>query len=580
MSSFLWVQLALLAACLSLGSAEGDPLPPGLVELVRSSPIESIEDLQLLLFTGSVDAEVSEVLLPSGQRSNNTSRLPRSLDAQPAQQALCKVRTEVMEVTRAMLDRSNADFMLWPPCVEVQRCSGCCNTKSLQCVPVLVHTRHLQVMKIQYVEKRPIYSKAIVSVHDHVECRCQAAPQPAAVPKKKQTPRRQHKEKAEGGPGKARSKEELHHEDQLKHNQLEDQLEQHWSIKGASSEPGAWKDGLNPGQFGPQPVQNGTRQLGVKEPEEPSHHSDMYEGSDSNSVKDTPTPPSASVGAVQLDHMERAGEETRGDSPFGVTEGNERRQGGLGLVVDDGDQQSWMKPMQTHTPPLRGHASKPQRPGSNSSTKEENWRLEGREGANQSQDQRLHPTEETNQRPESRFTPQEEADQRRKDNETPESERSTQHKLKEEQERKEVSLLHRRRGQEEELLRRQTEQREEEEHRPHQSHQTATTMLTTGTVSMTSTRAPSTLAGPRPPAQPGPPNTRSLYNERCCGKSSGDIHCLILLPVNKKYGRSWDTYKIALIQTISDPSKILSPVNVKMISLSDADLFTRRLDCC
>lgn len=66
-------------------------------------------------------------------------------DAQPAQQALCKVRTEVVEVTRAMLDRSNANFLLWPPCVEVQRCSGCCNTKSLQCVPFVTHTRHLQV---------------------------------------------------------------------------------------------------------------------------------------------------------------------------------------------------------------------------------------------------------------------------------------------------------------------------------------------------------------------------------------------------------------------------------------------------
>lgn len=67
------------------------------------------------------------------------------LDAQPAQQALCKVRTEVVEVTRAMLDRSNANFLLWPPCVEVQRCSGCCNAKSLQCVPFVTHTRYLQV---------------------------------------------------------------------------------------------------------------------------------------------------------------------------------------------------------------------------------------------------------------------------------------------------------------------------------------------------------------------------------------------------------------------------------------------------
>lgn len=64
---------------------------------------------------------------------------------QVAQQAMCKVRTEVMEVTRAMLDRRNANFLLWPPCVEVQRCSGCCNTRTVQCVPVIIETRHLQV---------------------------------------------------------------------------------------------------------------------------------------------------------------------------------------------------------------------------------------------------------------------------------------------------------------------------------------------------------------------------------------------------------------------------------------------------
>jgi len=66
-------------------------------------------------------------------------------DVQVAQQAMCKVRTEVMEVTRAMLDRRNANFLLWPPCVEVQRCSGCCNTRTVQCMPVTIETRQLQV---------------------------------------------------------------------------------------------------------------------------------------------------------------------------------------------------------------------------------------------------------------------------------------------------------------------------------------------------------------------------------------------------------------------------------------------------
>lgn len=72
---------------------------------------------------------------------------PPLVEAQPAQQAICKVRTEVIEVTRSMLDRHNVNFMLWPPCVEVQQCSGCCNSRLLQCVPTITSSRYLQVNK-------------------------------------------------------------------------------------------------------------------------------------------------------------------------------------------------------------------------------------------------------------------------------------------------------------------------------------------------------------------------------------------------------------------------------------------------
>ncbi|KAL7860546.1 hypothetical protein AOLI_G00168950 [Acnodon oligacanthus] len=230
MSARVWL-LAALAACALCGSTERDPLPAPLAELVKSGSISSSEELQLLLLSDSVDDDQE-----SSHANNTNNRLPRSLlDAQPAQQALCKVRTEVMEVTRSMLDRSNANFLLWPPCVEVQRCSGCCNTKSLRCVPVLTHTRYLQVMKIQYANKRPVYDKAIVSVNDHVECRCQPAPRPA--PRRKSPA---HKQEARDRVGKPRYKDELHRRDELKHNQrlrLEDLLEPSWLPREKHSEP-------------------------------------------------------------------------------------------------------------------------------------------------------------------------------------------------------------------------------------------------------------------------------------------------------------------------------------------------------
>uniref|UniRef100_A0A671LDN5 Platelet-derived growth factor subunit B n=1 Tax=Sinocyclocheilus anshuiensis TaxID=1608454 RepID=A0A671LDN5_9TELE len=217
-----------------------DPLPAAVVELVKGGSLSSIQDLQFLLFSESIEVE-----LDSHHDNDTSNRLPRSLlDAQPAQQAICKVRTEVIEVTRSMLDRSNANFLLWPPCVEVQRCSGCCNTKSLWCVPVLTDTRYLQVMKIQYVNKRPLYDKAVVSVLDHVECRCQPAPRPAQRRKSSG-----HKQEGRERSGKPRPKDELHRRDELKHNQrisLEDLLKERFS------EPGFSRDGwaLNETQYG------------------------------------------------------------------------------------------------------------------------------------------------------------------------------------------------------------------------------------------------------------------------------------------------------------------------------------------
>lgn len=203
------------------------------LNLVMNSPISSMKDLQELLDVHGVEEEEDDDV----DRSNGTlRRLPRSLDGmQVAQPAVCKVRTEVMEVTRSMLDRSNANFLLWPLCVEVQRCSGCCNTRTLQCVPVTTQTRHLQMTKIQFVNRQPVYEKVILPVEDHLSCSCKSSavshtawtrtttsppPPPPRLVTKPVVPRSQ-------------SKEELHRHDDLKHNQrfqLEDQ-EAQWQSK-------------------------------------------------------------------------------------------------------------------------------------------------------------------------------------------------------------------------------------------------------------------------------------------------------------------------------------------------------------
>ncbi|KAK3528441.1 hypothetical protein QTP86_034835 [Hemibagrus guttatus] len=235
MSSWV-VLLVALVACLRLGGAQ-DPVPVSLVNLVMNSPISSMKDLQELLDVHSVEEEEEEEEEEDEDHSNGThKRLPRSLgDVSMAQPAVCKVRTEVMEVTRSMLDRSNANFLLWPLCVEVQRCSGCCNAQTLHCVPVSTQTRHLQMIKIQFVDRRPVYDKVILPVEDHLSCSCkQRTVSHTALTRTTTSPPPPPPRLVTKPPvSRSQSKEELHRHDDLKHNQrfqLEDQ-ETQWQSK-------------------------------------------------------------------------------------------------------------------------------------------------------------------------------------------------------------------------------------------------------------------------------------------------------------------------------------------------------------
>ncbi|XP_042325335.1 platelet-derived growth factor subunit B isoform X2 [Sceloporus undulatus] len=161
----------------------GDPIPEEIYEMLSDSSVRSIRDLQRVLRIDSVEEDSSSSYLNStrlhpGENPVPLSRGRRSLGGEePVEAAVlaeCKTRTEVFEISRNLVDPTNANFLVWPPCVEVQRCTGCCNTRSMQCRPMLVRVRHIQVNKIEIVRKKPVFNKAIVALEDHLECRCEA----------------------------------------------------------------------------------------------------------------------------------------------------------------------------------------------------------------------------------------------------------------------------------------------------------------------------------------------------------------------------------------------------------------------
>ncbi|XP_067860601.1 platelet-derived growth factor subunit A-like isoform X4 [Heptranchias perlo] len=140
----------------SMNAEEG--LPEDVLRMIAQADIRSINDLEDLLGIEAKDSPGSRPKYKIGYSRTKS--------------AGCKTRVVSVEVPRYKVDPTSAGFFLWPSCVEIERCSGCCNTKTYKCIPSLANYRPFQIAKLTYRYGRKELTMHTVTIREHLSCNC------------------------------------------------------------------------------------------------------------------------------------------------------------------------------------------------------------------------------------------------------------------------------------------------------------------------------------------------------------------------------------------------------------------------
>uniref|UniRef100_A0A2S2NK92 Platelet-derived growth factor subunit B n=1 Tax=Schizaphis graminum TaxID=13262 RepID=A0A2S2NK92_SCHGA len=124
--------------------------------IMELNQVKSVSEL----FKFMPHIDIQEILKYETNDGQNSTIIPKA--------ATCTTENQ----TVSLRDDNNPSLYYSPPCTRVKRCGGCCGSSLVSCQPTEVEMLNFEVTILQYNETFTFKEKKIITIEQHVKCKC------------------------------------------------------------------------------------------------------------------------------------------------------------------------------------------------------------------------------------------------------------------------------------------------------------------------------------------------------------------------------------------------------------------------